>query len=86
MPQKTFLNIVNLFCSNKALFVVWPNIDHIKDENDKLSENTEEYSADSETDDEDISEFEVGGASTRTPGTDGNSEIGALVFRVKSVI
>jgi len=29
-----------------------------KDENDKLSENTEEYSADSETDDEDISEFE----------------------------
>ena len=36
VPQKTFLNIVHLFCSNKALFVVWPNIDHIKDENDKL--------------------------------------------------
>ena len=29
--------LLNLcICFNKALFVVWANIDHIKDENDKL--------------------------------------------------
>ena len=30
------LDLKLCICFNKALFVVWANIDHIKDENDKL--------------------------------------------------